>query len=218
MVANDNDAASTNVVRLPRPRVEALDDHAAAVRAFLAAGRGESNRRPRSGALARSLADHDRVRRPVVDLPCQRHDPNLWFGETPVELERAKALGAACPIRLACLAVAVDHAEYAGVWGGHIFDRGQIVAHKRPRGRPRKLPTQHAASPHRTAPAELADGSAELRAAAARLYDAECALHSAHQSHIDAWIDAANRSLHAAVTDYLAVATSSGLESRSEVG
>ncbi|SOD75036.1 hypothetical protein SAMN05892883_4237 [Jatrophihabitans sp. GAS493] len=31
-----------------------------------------------------------------------------------------------------------------------------------------------------------------VRAAAQRLYDAECALHTAHQTHIDAWINAAN--------------------------
>jgi hypothetical protein len=48
-----------------------------------------------------------------------------------------------------------------------------------------------------------------VRAAAARLYDAECALHSAHQSHVDTWVDAANRKLHAAVADYLAVASPS---------
>jgi hypothetical protein len=109
----------------------------------------------------------------------------------------------------------------AGVWGGHICDRGQIVAHKRPRGRPRKHQTQHVASPvhapaapkdnvmNRNAPAALHHGSAEVQSAAARLYDAECALHNAHQSHVDAWIAAASRKLHAAVTDYLAVATPS---------
>lgn len=230
MVADHDhtDAAGANVVRLPNPTAVNLDnsaeDYADAVGAFLAAARGQTDRRPRSGARGRSAGDRARGRRPGFDLPCRRHDPSLWFAQAPAELERAKALCARCPIRLACLAVAVDHAEYAGVWGGHIFDRGQIVAQKRPRGRPRKQQTQRAGSLHPAEPAledslmvqnvpvALREGPTAMRAAAARLYDAECALHSAHQSHVDIWIDAANRRLHAAVTEYLAVATSSGLE------
>lgn len=74
----------------------------------------------------------------AAELPCRAHDPDLWFAEAPADLERAKALCADCPIRPACLAVAIDRAEYTGVWGGQIFDRGRIVPRKRPRGRPRK--------------------------------------------------------------------------------
>ena len=71
-------------------------------------------------------------------LPCQVMDPDLWFGETPAELERAKKLCGDCPVRLACLAGALRRREHWGVWGGEIFDRGQVVARKRARGRPRK--------------------------------------------------------------------------------
>lgn len=42
------------------------------------------------------------------------------------------------------------------------------------------------------------------QAAAARLYDAECALHAAHQTHIDAWITAAGDRLHQAVAEHIA--------------
>jgi hypothetical protein len=42
-----------------------------------------------------------------------------------------------------------------------------------------------------------------IHLSAARLYDAECALHSAHHSGVEAWISAANRKLHEAVADYL---------------
>ena len=45
-----------------------------------------------------------------------------------------------CPLRAACLSAAIDRAEPWGVWGGEIFDRGVVVARKRPRGRPRKTP------------------------------------------------------------------------------
>lgn len=40
--------------------------------------------------------------------------------------------------------------------------------------------------------------------AAKHLYDAECALHDAHQSHIDAWITAASERLHKAIVDHSA--------------
>lgn len=72
-------------------------------------------------------------------LPCRR-DPDLWFAETPGELERAKALCADCPVRSECLAGALSRGEPWGVWGGEIFERGSVVARKRPRGRPRKHP------------------------------------------------------------------------------
>lgn len=71
-------------------------------------------------------------------VPCHIGDPDLWFAESPAELERAKALCADCPIRTACLAAALERQEPWGVWGAEIIDRGTIVARKRPRGRPRK--------------------------------------------------------------------------------
>jgi WhiB family transcriptional regulator, redox-sensing transcriptional regulator len=72
------------------------------------------------------------------DVPCRVQNPDLWFAETPAELEQAKALCLDCPARLACLAGATERREPWGVWGGEIFERGAIVARKRPRGRPRK--------------------------------------------------------------------------------
>lgn len=74
----------------------------------------------------------------VDDLPCRSLDADLWFAESPTELERAKALCAQCPVRAGCLAGALDRREPWGVWGGEIFDQGIVIARKRPRGRPRK--------------------------------------------------------------------------------
>lgn len=71
-------------------------------------------------------------------LPCHVGDPDLWFADSPADLERAKALCTDCPIRLQCLSAALERAEPWGVWGGEILDRGSIVSCKRPRGRPRK--------------------------------------------------------------------------------
>ncbi len=77
--------------------------------------------------------------RHVADLlPCRVQDPDLWFGETPAELEQAKAFCAGCPAMQACLTGAIGRREPWGVWGGEIFDHGVVIARKRPRGRPRK--------------------------------------------------------------------------------
>ena len=72
-------------------------------------------------------------------LPCRvADDADLWFAETPADLERAKALCARCPVRVRCLQLALEREEPWGVWGGEILDRGVVIARKRPRGRPRK--------------------------------------------------------------------------------
>jgi len=74
---------------------------------------------------------------PRPDLPC-RDDPELFFAESPDDVELAKALCRECPARAACLAGALKRREPWGVWGGELFLRGAIVPRKRPRGRPRK--------------------------------------------------------------------------------
>lgn len=76
----------------------------------------------------------------ALRLPCRVSDPDLWFAESPADLEQAKALCAECPLRQACLAAALERAEPWGVWGGEILDQGTVIARKRPRGRPRKTP------------------------------------------------------------------------------
>ena len=82
----------------------------------------------------------DAVTSPDEDLPCRSGDADLWFAETPADLERAKSFCAGCAVREACLAGALARREPWGVWGGEIFERGVVVARKRPRGRPRKHP------------------------------------------------------------------------------
>jgi WhiB family transcriptional regulator, redox-sensing transcriptional regulator len=73
-------------------------------------------------------------------LPCWSSDPELFFADSPADIERAKAICRDCPVRLRCLAGAIERREPWGVWGGEYFTDGAIVAHKRPRGRPRKQP------------------------------------------------------------------------------
>ena len=71
-------------------------------------------------------------------LPCRVNDPELFFAESPADVEFAKTLCSSCPVRVACLAGALERAEPWGVWGGEWFVQGEVVARKRPRGRPRK--------------------------------------------------------------------------------
>jgi WhiB family redox-sensing transcriptional regulator len=72
-----------------------------------------------------------------LDLPCTE-DPELFFAESPEDVEQAKALCKGCRARINCLEGALERREPWGVWGGELLLRGTIVPHKRPRGRPRK--------------------------------------------------------------------------------
>lgn len=71
-------------------------------------------------------------------VPCQLGDAELWFAESPSDLEFAKELCGDCPVRQDCLAGALERSEPWGVWGGELFLSGAVIPRKRPRGRPRK--------------------------------------------------------------------------------
>jgi WhiB family transcriptional regulator, redox-sensing transcriptional regulator len=72
-----------------------------------------------------------------LDLACTQ-DPDLFFAESPQDVDRAKAMCRGCSARIACLAGALERSEPWGVWGGELLISGVIVPHKRPRGRPAK--------------------------------------------------------------------------------
>ena len=100
-----------------------------------------------------------------ANLPCRKFDPDLWFSDSPAELELAKSLCGDCPLRVECLAGAVERAEPWGVWGGEIFERGAVVPRKRPRGRPRKEDVARDAALRVEAEARLAARGCPSRAA-----------------------------------------------------
>jgi WhiB family redox-sensing transcriptional regulator len=90
---------------------------------------------------------------PFVDEPVDRliskqarcFDPRssytgLFFSENPVDVARAKAICASCTVRELCLSRALARHEPYGVWGGEFIYEGNVVAHKRGRGRPRTVP------------------------------------------------------------------------------
>jgi WhiB family redox-sensing transcriptional regulator len=72
-----------------------------------------------------------------LDLPCTE-DPELFFAESPQDVEQAKTMCRDCRARIGCLTGALERREPWGVWGGELLMRGAIVPRKRPRGRPRK--------------------------------------------------------------------------------
>jgi WhiB family redox-sensing transcriptional regulator len=73
-----------------------------------------------------------------TSTPCRSYDPELWFAERADDVAIAQALCGGCALRAACLAGALERREPWGVWGGELFEHGQVVARKRRPGRPRK--------------------------------------------------------------------------------
>ena len=94
-------------------------------------------RPPRLAALVGQPDDQARI-------PCQRHDPELWFPKDAQTARRAKELCRGCPVLRPCLDVALTTEGASGVWGGELFERGALVPHKRYRGRPRRDRTESA--------------------------------------------------------------------------
>ena len=64
----------------------------------------------------------------------------LFFSDNVVDIARAKAMCALCPLQFECLQGALEREEPWGVWGGELLSGGRIVANKRPCGRPPKNP------------------------------------------------------------------------------
>lgn len=73
-------------------------------------------------------------------LPCRVNEAELFFAESPTDVELAKSLCQSCPVVAECLAGALERREPWGVWGGELFQSGVVIPRKRPRGRPRKNP------------------------------------------------------------------------------
>ena len=64
----------------------------------------------------------------------------LFFSEELQDIAAAKRICELCPVMEDCLAGALARREPWGVWGGQLFRNGRILATKRRRGRPPKVP------------------------------------------------------------------------------
>ena len=52
------------------------------------------------------------------DAACAGQDPRWWFPGRAEPITHGLAVCAGCPVRRACLAFALEHAEQDGMWGG----------------------------------------------------------------------------------------------------
>lgn len=66
--------------------------------------------------------------------------PDLFFSEDLGDIAAAKRICADCPVLVPCLEGALARGEPCGVWGGQLFLNGKMLAIKRRRGRPPKVP------------------------------------------------------------------------------
>jgi WhiB family redox-sensing transcriptional regulator len=64
----------------------------------------------------------------------------LFFSDELGDIAAAKRICAGCPVLATCLQGALERREPWGVWGGQLFLNGRILASKRRRGRPPKVP------------------------------------------------------------------------------
>ena len=62
----------------------------------------------------------------------------LFFSDDIADINRAKRICVGCPVAAPCLQGALERHEPCGVWGGYLLENGEILARKRPRGRPPK--------------------------------------------------------------------------------
>lgn len=65
---------------------------------------------------------------------------HLFFSDDEFDIARAKAICSKCGRAPTCLSDALERAEPYGVWGGQLLVEGVVVAVKRGRGRPPKVP------------------------------------------------------------------------------
>ena len=90
-----------------------------------------------NGACAIGKANE--IKSMKVVIPCHSADPELFFSEEKEAIAQAKTLCGGCPMKAKCLTGALSRAEPAGVWGGELFDNGQVIQAKRMPGRPAKV-------------------------------------------------------------------------------
>jgi WhiB family redox-sensing transcriptional regulator len=86
-----------------------------------------------------TVSDIFQTKSEVVVIPCHSADPELYFSEDQQMITKAKTLCGGCPMKAKCLAGALSRAEPCGVWGGELFDDGQVIQAKRMPGRPAKV-------------------------------------------------------------------------------
>ncbi len=96
----------------------------------------------KSGEIKSPAIKGPAIKSMKVVIPCHSADPELFFSEEKEAIAQAKTLCGGCPMKAKCLTGALSRAEPAGVWGGELFDDGQVIQAKRMPGRPAKVASQ----------------------------------------------------------------------------
>ena len=97
---------------------------------------------------------------PLTDAACRTAEGSLastFFSEELQDIAKAKSICATCPAIAPCLEGAIERREPWGVWGGQLFLNGKVLAVKRRRGRPPKVPRPEDEMPTVPVPAHLQD-------------------------------------------------------------
>ena len=66
---------------------------------------------------------------------CLDRDPGLFFDDSEIGVEAARAVCKLCPIRQFCLDWALTRPERYGVWGGTTQDERKIIGYRKLRKR-----------------------------------------------------------------------------------
>jgi len=62
------------------------------------------------------------------DARCLRHDPELFFESSARAERRAKSICNGCPVKLECLAYALESRIQYGIWGGmNVTERRSLL-------------------------------------------------------------------------------------------
>ncbi len=88
----------------------------------------------------------------------------LFFSDDFIKIVKAKSICAECPVLAQCLESALARQEPCGVWGGQIFVGGKVLAVKRRRGRPPKVPRPEDRMPMVPIPPHLLKATQQMTA------------------------------------------------------
>ena len=99
-----------------------------------------------------------------ADAECERLGvpTHVFFSDDLGDIAQAKRICTDCPALVPCLEGALARREPWGVWGGQIFRNGRMLATKRRRGPPPKVPRPEDQLPVVPIPVHL---QSELRSA-----------------------------------------------------
>ncbi|MFF7713463.1 WhiB family transcriptional regulator [Streptomyces sp. NPDC007988] len=90
--------------------------------------RGSAN--PHRAPLRLALEEHVPAANPLSEAACAGTDTEVFFDGTPTATETAKRTCMGCPVRTACLELALERGERFGIFGGLTADERRALRRK----------------------------------------------------------------------------------------